>query len=541
MPTRLAVVAANLAALAFCLLSWTSHGVSIQPHRLDLEIYRLGGRVWLNGGNLYGALPATAEGVRLPFTYPPFAAIVMSALSLIPLAAADLVVTSGTVVALASVLKTFVQRTALPLPPGWLRPLSWLLPVAILLEPVRSTIIYGQINVFLMALVAADCLLLPRGTRHARGPRPPRGSLAGLAAAVKLTPLLFVLYFLVRRDYRAACVMAGSFLTATGIGFLLAPAGSLRYWTGVVFNTGRIGDLAYAGNQSIVGVLARAGLAPGSLAATAVWLGLSTLVLLIALDGMRRAFATGDDCLALVLNAFAALLVSPVSWSHHWVWIVPALLVLAALGHRRNLRAPEVAALAGLVIFAASPQWWFPHGGHRELGWALWEQVAGSSYVIFAVFVLLLCTRWRGHRSRPARVVEGGAVALDGRDVGELRVAALRLDEVAVVAGELRHGLRRGRVGLMSRVRVERVRERDEVGVQCLLVRLVAHLAGLKSTLRAYRGLAGRVGGTRAEHHCRRGLGGRARMGRRRGGLGTACRGRHEQPSGESGRRDAFA
>jgi alpha-1,2-mannosyltransferase len=321
------------------------------------------------------------------------------------------VLTLSTIATLAVVLRVFLRSPAWPLEVGG-RTLAWLLPPALMLEPVRSTIIYGQVNVLLMALVTADCL--------AGSPRWPRGALTGLAAAVKLTPALFVLYFLLRRDYRAAGVTALSFLTATGLGFLLAPGDSARYWTRVVFDAGRIGDLAYAGNQSIMGMLARAGLDPRTPTATGIWLGLSVLVLVTASRGMRHAFAMTEDSLALALNAFAALLISPVSWSHHWVWAEPAVLALAVGGRQpgcrvrwQYLRTRWVAGVSGLVIFAASPQWWFPRG---EVRWAVWQQAAMSSYAIFAALVLLLTQRmtltpWNNDPwSEAAGAVEGGIV-----------------------------------------------------------------------------------------------------------------------------------
>lgn len=385
MRTRAALVAANLAAIASSLPSWTKHGPSLGADRLDLDVYRIGGRVWLTGGHLYGALPAAAPGIRLPFTYPPFAAIAGSPLSLIPAPAAAMIVTFGTMALLAAVLRIFLR------PLGW--PLAGVLPLALVLEPVRSTISYGQVNVLLMTLVAADCL--------SRAPQWPRGSLTGVAAAVKLTPLAFVLFFLLRRDYRAAGVMTATFAACTGLGFALAPADSGRYWTSVLFDTGRIGDPLYAGNQSIFGVLARAGLRQGTPAATSVWLALSVAAVTIACLGMRRALAADDAHLALALNALAALLVSPISWSHHWVWAGPAILALAAAGRRGHLRAARAAAAAGLVLFVACPQWWLPHGGNRELHWALWEQAAGDMYVAFAAGVLLLSLRIRPGQGCP--------------------------------------------------------------------------------------------------------------------------------------------
>jgi alpha-1,2-mannosyltransferase len=247
--------------------------------------------------------------------------------------------------------------------------------------------------------------------RRADGPGDPRlpdrpalarGALAGIAAAVKLTPALFVLFFLLRRDYRATATMAASFAAATAAGFLLAWRDSARYWTNIVFDTARIGNPAYAANQSIQGVLARAGLDPHTPAGTAIWLALSVAVLAAACLGMRHALAAGDDCLALVLNALAALLISPISWSHHWVWIAPALLTLAALTPEHHTRLPLALAASGAVLFWAGPQWWFPAGHDREVHWAFWQQLIGSSDVYYAVLVLLLSAGARLTSQRPA-------------------------------------------------------------------------------------------------------------------------------------------
>jgi alpha-1,2-mannosyltransferase len=354
MKSRILLAAACTATLVY----------ACRAYHLDLDVYRIGARVWLQGGNLYGTLPPTAQGVRMPFTYPPLAAIVLSPLSLIPMHAAGAVLDLGIVAVLALALRPFYRRL------GW--ELGWVLSAALLLEPVRGDLAYGQVDVFLMALVVADCLT--------GSPRWPRGSLAGLAAAMKLTPALFVVYFLLRRDYRAAATMATSFAAASGLGFLLAPADSARYWTGTLFDVGRIGQPQYAGNQSIYGVLARAGLHPGSMPFTSVWLAISLVVIAAACVGMRKALAANDQRMALVLNAFAILLVSPISWSHHWVWAAPALLCLATSARRL--------AVTGFVLFAVGPQCWLPRGGNSELGWAPWQQILGDSYVLCAVAVI---------------------------------------------------------------------------------------------------------------------------------------------------------
>jgi alpha-1,2-mannosyltransferase len=207
---------------------------------------------------------------------------------------------------------------------------------------------------------------------------------------------------LLRRDYRAAAAMSLSFAACTGLGFALAPADSARYWASVVFDTGRIGSAWYAGNQSIAGLLARAGLPPGTPAATSLWLALSIAVITLACAGMRRALAAADTGLALALNAFAALLVWPASWTHHWVWAGPALLAMAAADRARRLPGGWQAAVGGLGLFLSSPLWWLPHGANRELRWAPWEQAVGSRYVLFAAGVLLIACQLRRAATPPS-------------------------------------------------------------------------------------------------------------------------------------------
>lgn len=409
MPARLARPAALapqaaliLAAVTVFLLSYGRHGISFGPDPIDLGVYRLGGQAWLDGRDLYGQLPPTPSGLRLPFTYPPIAAVLLAPLALAPVTVAGTVFALVSITLLAAVLRLFLSRLAGP-GAASARTLGWLLLAALPLEPVWNTLALGQVNVILMALTAGDALLI--------APRWPRGALTGLAAAVKLTPAAFVLLFLLRRDYRAAGTAALSFAAATGAGFALAWRDSVRYWGGVVFQVARIGHPGYAANQSIQAVLARAGLNPQAPAGLAAWLVLSAVVLAVTALGMRRALAAHQDGLALGLNALAELLVSPISWSHHWVWCVPVLLTLAALGlcpgHRARLSL--AAATSGLVIFVSAPQRWFPHNAVRDLHWALWEQAAGSSYVLFAALVLVLAAC--GQLTRPGHPGRAGPQA----------------------------------------------------------------------------------------------------------------------------------
>ncbi|HEY4454224.1 MAG TPA: glycosyltransferase 87 family protein, partial [Pseudonocardiaceae bacterium] len=193
----------------------------------------------------------------------------------------------------------------------------------------------------LMALVAIDCLLVRRDW--------PRGILVGISAALKLTPAAFLLWFLVRRDWRGAIRGLVSFGVVTGLAFLLDPHDSARYWTSTVFDTGRIGDAAASDNQSITGTLARFGLTGAS--RELLWLALAAGVLVLATLGMRRALAAGQPVLALSVNALAVLLCSPISWSHHWVWAVPLVLSLGVLGVRSRSVPILAAASVSLVVF----------------------------------------------------------------------------------------------------------------------------------------------------------------------------------------------
>jgi alpha-1,2-mannosyltransferase len=388
-----AVGSVNLIAASVFLLSFAGGGPSLGVHRLDFEVYRIAAQVWVNGGDLYGDLPTTSVGIDLPFTYPPLAAALLSPSTLVPLPVGSTVLTVLTIVVLGAVIAMVLDSLGVRSAGRrhWLL-VGMLLPVAMFLEPVRSTLGYGQINILLMAVVVLDCL--------AKTPRWPRGALIGLAAAVKLTPAAFVLFLLLRRDYRATVTAVLSFLAATSLGFLVAWSDSIRFWSSVVYDTDRIGLVHYAGNQSIMAVLARVGVE--SSGRGALWLALVLLVVGFAATAMLRAFAAGLSALALGFNALAAVVASPVSWSHHWVWSVPVLLGLAVTGWRARTWLPTSLAIGGVLLFAVSPQWWwYPETADLEYRWGLGQQLVGSSYLYFAVLVLVLAAFDRVRCERP--------------------------------------------------------------------------------------------------------------------------------------------
>ncbi len=374
----LAVAVVDLVSVAHQVVGDDHGSPTLDRYRIDLDVYRIGASVWRNGGDLYGTMRATRVGLSLPFTYPPIAAVFLAPLTFVPFAVATIGLTLLSIVVLVGVLAVFLRALGLPRRRlGWA--LAVVMPVALFIEPVQANLSFGQVNILLMLLVTLDCLL-PR-TRW------PRGLLVGVAAATKLTPAVFILFFLVRRDRRSARNAVLSFLGTTAVGFVLAGSSSVKYWTGTVFDSGRIGGVGYVGNQSVQSVLARAGLhgAP----ATGLWILLSIGVVALAARSMLRAFDGGQAGPALVLNAFCVLLVSPISWTHHWVWIAPALLCLVALAWRSRALAPALIAAGGLVLFCVAPMWKLPLGSDRELDWSWGQQLIGSSYVWFGLGVLI--------------------------------------------------------------------------------------------------------------------------------------------------------
>jgi len=372
-------------------LGWAAwHLFGHTPYRIDIDVYQMGGRAWLDGRPLYRGdvkFP-TPIGLALPFTYPPLAAVAFSPFAWLQMPAASVAITLITLVLLmvstTIVLARFnVWSTSRVIPgPAWLRRL-WLsviivVPATIWLEPIVSNFAFGQINVVLMTLVIADCV--PRRTPW------PRGLLLGLGIALKLTPAVFLLYFLLRRDNRAALTTLASFAAATALGFVLAWSDSCEYWTHTVLQTDRIGTPSLNTDQNITGALARLELSEQG--RFLLWVAGCLLVLAVTIWAMRRVLGAGEPTLAVICVALFGLVVSPVSWSHHWVWMLPAVLVTGIVGWRRRNVALVAMSAAGVALTRWTPIDLLPE--HHEATAVWWRQLAGMSYVWWALAVILI-------------------------------------------------------------------------------------------------------------------------------------------------------
>lgn len=359
---------------------------------LDLRVYRAGGQAWLDGFPLYSDAFGRRYGTDgLPFTYPPVAAVLFTALAAVPWVVAIAVVAVVSLLALAGVAMLVVRRPAAAV--------IAVVAGGVLVEPVRLTLSFGQINLVLMVLVVADCLL-PRTWW-------PRGMLIGLAAAVKLTPFAFLLFFAARRQWRPVFVAVGSFAGVTLLAWVFAPGETMTYLSTVLGDPARIGGLTYTGNQSLNGFWHRLGL-DGTLT-TGLWLASALAVAALAWYAVRRASAAGDDLAALLAAATAGLLASPVSWSHHWVWAVLAGVWLVP--RLRDWRWPaRIATVVGLLLFVAPPHWVLPNRYDRELDWSWWQHVVGNEFTWCGLALLVALAVTYAHRPVPwsrRRTAEG--------------------------------------------------------------------------------------------------------------------------------------
>jgi alpha-1,2-mannosyltransferase len=358
----------------------------------DLGIYRAGASVAWHHGRLYD----DRFTYGFPFTYPPIAALVLIPVAAMPSWLAKTVVLACSLASLAAVSWLILDGTE----DRRRRALLALAATAIglWLEPVQQTLSFGQINLVLMLIIVAD-LMRPDYRRW-------KGVGVGVAAALKLTPAIFVLYLLLtgrRRPALRACV---TFIGCFFVGWIALPGQSSRYWLdGLFYNSDRVGNAGYVANQSIHGVLVR--LFGDSTTVQLVWLMLVLSVGCLGLLLAAAAFRRSGEAVGVLITALTGLLVSPISWSHHWVWVAPAFALTLAIAVRQRSRvAFGLATIGGLVFFAwpmsrqvgeaVIPRgiiWAVPlRLDNHEHQWHQWQLLIGNAEVVFgAVTFVALC------------------------------------------------------------------------------------------------------------------------------------------------------
>lgn len=378
-----AVVAAQTVVAAAAVL----FAVVVSNHgSIDLDVYRAASKALISGHSLYDSLPGAPYDLK--YIYPPFAAVVLVPVTFLPVGLLHVLWAVGTALLVLVTLHVVMRR--LGMSGTELTPLALLAPT-LLLEPIRGTLGFGQVNMVIVVLVLLDCTgVIPRRFR---------GIGIGIAAAIKVTPLAFGLLLLVRRDYASIVRAGAAFLLAAGVGAIFAPGDSKLFWTDVFFDTGRGGAPWYGPNQAITGPLTRLGLS-GALE-TLVW-GLCVVAIVAAAAYAAWHFTrNGEHIVAFSVVALASLLAAPFAASHHWSYVVVLLPLLAAPQYR-SWR--YLLALATVVFFLGA-QWELPGGGDRELHqWSLLEQFVGDGECLAGILLLVAAVVVARRRQRDGAI-----------------------------------------------------------------------------------------------------------------------------------------
>jgi alpha-1,2-mannosyltransferase len=342
--------------------------LAIVHQQIDLSTYLLGGQhAW--SGNLFSV---TLHKDGLGFTYPPFSALLFAPGAHAPLVVAEVAfsllnlaaVFALIAVCLRAVCDQLDKRTIL----WWA--LVLLIPV-VLLDPVRQTFLLGQVNILLALMVVADLTLdLPL----------PRGILVGLAAAIKVTPIIFIPYLLLTRQGRAGVRAVLTFCGAALLAAAFNVSTSWAYWTHYIHDPQRAGMLSWIGNQGVLGAFERM---VGHTVSTPVTFGIVLTVAAVGLAVAAAAYRRSSPLLGLLVVAATESLASPVSWSHHFIWVVLLIAWLALAPDRP--RYGEWLALGVALLFWAAPPWWAPHGPGIIFAGRGWLIPLSDSYVLLFI------------------------------------------------------------------------------------------------------------------------------------------------------------
>ncbi len=345
----------------------------------DMKIYHGAVVWWTQGGELYQFV---APRTTLGFTYPPFAALTMLPMSAFSAADASWINVVFGLAALMLVL--FALLGPLARREGWSRwgAVAIALPLFAALEPVRESLGYGQVNVLLFGLIMADLIALRRGWRWA-------GVGIGLATAIKLTPALFIIYLLLSKQWRTAAMATATAAGVTVLTHLVVPNESSTYWGTILWQTERVGAADMTPNQSLAGLLAR--LHDTTHAPTLLWISFILVILAVGMSRARNAHSEGDELTAFTLVGLTANVISPISWSHHLVWVIPAIVALLDQAMRRRNASRGIAARGRATPGLREPIWFPALTGARHFA------AAGALYLLF-----LLSPIWPYEHQLPA-------------------------------------------------------------------------------------------------------------------------------------------
>lgn len=373
-------------------LLWLRLYAPFNTRLVDFAVYREAGHSLLMGRPAYSYLTPVPQ--LLPFTYPPFSALLAMPLALVPLGLVAWIWTLGSLAVLGWLVLVAFRPLVRRFPTTY-RPVA----VAVLLSamawtlPVRDNFRYGQVGIFLAALCVLDCVL-PK-TRW------PRGMLIGVAVAVKLTPGVFIPYLWLTGRRRAAVVASAWFVGLTLGTAIALPQGSKVFWTDAIFDSNRVGNNAGTPNQSLRSIFLRSLPGPGG---DVLWLVLAIVVAVAGYSWARRASFAGDEIRAVAIVGLLAVLLSPVAWIHHLAGFIP-LVIGAIVGDGRDFRRVGYAVLTTVFFMLELPWWGDSILGHRH-SWHFGARVLQDSFALGALFAVWLLSRMGARRAVRTTAVE---------------------------------------------------------------------------------------------------------------------------------------
>ena len=380
-PTACSVWWARIGVLAAVwAVVWTLLALfATKHHGFDLRIYHHAIRWWWDGHDLYGYAEA---GSHNGFTYPPFAAVALSPLAALPFGVAHPLLLALNLGLVLLVIWWLFR----PLADRWGWPTWYLLalalPLAVALEPIRETLGFGQVNLVLATLIGIDLVLLARGGRRGVGIG------IGLAAAVKLTPAVFILFLFATRRWRAGATATATAATATLIAAGLDWSASWRFWTTTLWQTRRVGRFDSTPNQSLQGLLAR--LADTGHPSRLLWLVAALALVAIGLYRAVKASRAGDQLAAGTITGLLSCALSPVGWTHHLVWVLPAVAILAQSALQRRSVARLVVAAGSYALFVSSIIWLWRRNAPHHWDYGPAGIVLENAYILAVLALICL-------------------------------------------------------------------------------------------------------------------------------------------------------
>ena len=314
------------------------------------------------GGSLYKPAEVAANHFGAVFKVPPFYGMLLLPFARLDVRAA-LAVDRALDVALYLACATILGL--------WLRPRLGgpvaLATVAValgLMQPAFDAIAYGQIDIVLLGLMTLVFLALRAGRPAAVG------FAVALAALLKLYPLVLVLLFAARREWRAVAWTAGWLIALVGVAVAV-----MGWREHVIFATEVLprigGGTGWVENQTVNGFLCR--LLAGArrpepvhdpLVDALTW----TAFALIAGASARVAARSAEPrstAAALSFGAFLVVMVLavPAAWIHYeTVTIVTFLLLVWSAGERPVSPALAFAVALAFGLVAYGNQWTFSDG-----------------------------------------------------------------------------------------------------------------------------------------------------------------------------------